>query len=112
MLYLWRMATEVPCRRGDLFGKLDCTTCCCRRRRNSDFMPARLVALDPPADGGPSLSIVVDKPVLLVGRDAECDVQLKSSKVSRRHCCLAEVPPTAASGTAGSDGRPRPALAV
>lgn len=46
-------------------------------------MPAQLLALT----DGPS--ILLDKPILLLGRHAECDVQLNSRKVSRRHCCLA-----------------------
>ena len=33
---------------------------------------------------GPSVQI--DKPILLFGRHEECDVQLNSKKVSRRHC--------------------------
>src|ERR1700733_15716966 len=36
-------------------------------------------------------SILIDKPILLFGRHEECDVQLNSKKVSRRHCCLAQV---------------------
>ncbi len=36
-------------------------------------------------------SIMVDKPILLFGRHQECDVQLNSKKVSRRHCVLAQV---------------------
>jgi predicted component of type VI protein secretion system len=48
-------------------------------------MPAQLVALT----DGPS--ILVDKPILLVGRHPECDIQIESRKVSRRHCCLAQV---------------------
>lgn len=36
-------------------------------------------------------SILLDKPILLFGRHAECDVVLNSKKVSRRHCCLAQV---------------------
>lgn len=46
-------------------------------------MPARLVALDD------RHQILVDKPVLLIGRHPECDIQLESTKVSRQHCCLA-----------------------
>lgn len=38
---------------------------------------------------GPDL--VLTKPVMLIGRHAECDVQLHSGKVSRRHCVLALV---------------------
>jgi predicted component of type VI protein secretion system len=48
-------------------------------------MPAQLIALN----DGPS--IWVDKPILLVGRHPECDVQIDSRKVSRRHCCIAQV---------------------
>jgi pSer/pThr/pTyr-binding forkhead associated (FHA) protein len=48
-------------------------------------MPAHLLSLT----DGPS--ILVDKPILLFGRHQECDVQLHSKKVSRRHCCLAQV---------------------
>ena len=48
-------------------------------------MPAHLLSLT----DGPS--ILVDKPILLFGRHEECDVQLNSKKVSRRHCCLAQV---------------------
>jgi len=33
----------------------------------------------------------VDKPILLFGRHEECDIQLNSKKISRRHCCLAIV---------------------
>src|SRR3982751_4908823 len=48
-------------------------------------MPAQLLALT----DGPS--ILLDKPILLLGRHGECDVQLNSRKVSRRHCCIAQV---------------------
>jgi pSer/pThr/pTyr-binding forkhead associated (FHA) protein len=48
-------------------------------------MPAQLVALDE------GFRILLDKPILLVGRDSECDIQLDSRKVSRRHCCIAQV---------------------
>lgn len=47
-------------------------------------MQFQLQALDQP------LTIVLDKPILLVGRQAECDIQLESSKVSRRHCFIAK----------------------
>jgi len=36
-------------------------------------------------------TILVDQSILLFGRHEECDVQLSSKKVSRRHCCLAVV---------------------
>lgn len=48
-------------------------------------MPAQLLALT----DGPS--IMLDKPIVLLGRHAECDLQLNSRKVSRRHCCVAAV---------------------
>src|SRR5262245_63880481 len=48
-------------------------------------MPAQLLALT----DGPSL--ILDKPVLLIGRHGECDIQLNSRKISRRHCCIAQV---------------------
>src|SRR5258708_14630764 len=48
-------------------------------------MPAHLLSL---ASGQ---SILIDKPILLFGRHEECDVQLNSKKVSRRHCVLAQV---------------------
>ena len=48
-------------------------------------MPVHLLSL---ADGP---SILLDKPILLFGRHQDCDVQLHSKKVSRRHCCLAQV---------------------
>jgi pSer/pThr/pTyr-binding forkhead associated (FHA) protein len=48
-------------------------------------MPVQLVALNE----GPS--ILVDKPILLVGRHPECDIQIESRKISRRHCCIAQV---------------------
>ena len=48
-------------------------------------MPAQLVALTE----GPS--ILLDKPILLLGRHPECDIQIESRKISRRHCCIAQV---------------------
>jgi pSer/pThr/pTyr-binding forkhead associated (FHA) protein len=48
-------------------------------------MSAQLVALD----DGPN--ILLDKPILLLGRHPECDVQIESRKISRRHCCIARV---------------------
>ena len=44
--------------------------------------PIRLIALD----GGPDL--VVDRALLLVGRDPHCDVLIDSPRVSRLHCVL------------------------
>ncbi|MFM8581157.1 MAG: FHA domain-containing protein, partial [Planctomycetaceae bacterium] len=40
-----------------------------------------------PKDGG--AQILIDKPILLVGRGEDCDLCLSSYvKVSRRHCCV------------------------
>lgn len=38
---------------------------------------------------GPDL--LLDKPIMLLGRHPECDIQLNSRRVSRRHCCIARV---------------------
>ena len=48
-------------------------------------MPAQLIALNE----GPN--ILLDKPILLLGRHPECDIQIESRKISRRHCCIAQV---------------------
>jgi pSer/pThr/pTyr-binding forkhead associated (FHA) protein len=48
-------------------------------------MSAHLLSLT----DGPSIQI--DKPILLFGRHEECDIQLNSKKVSRRHCVVAQV---------------------
>src|SRR5438445_674479 len=48
-------------------------------------MPAQLQALNE----GPS--ILLDKPILLLGRDLECDIRFDSRKISRKHCCIAQV---------------------
>src|SRR5450432_1232671 len=48
-------------------------------------MPAQLLALSE----GPN--VVLDKPIVLIGRHAECDIQVESRKVSRRHCVIAQV---------------------
>ncbi len=48
-------------------------------------MPAQLIALN----DGPN--ILLDKPILLLGRHPECDIQIDSRKISRRHCCIAQV---------------------
>ena len=48
-------------------------------------MPAQLVALTE----GPN--ILLDKPIMLFGRNPECDIQIDSRKISRRHCCIAQV---------------------
>src|SRR5262249_33364195 len=48
-------------------------------------MPPQLMALTE----GPS--ILLDKPIILIGRHQECDIQIPSRKISRRHCCIAQV---------------------
>ena len=49
-------------------------------------MAARLVSLTD------EQSIAINKPVIFIGRDSECDVVLGDSRrVSRKHCCLAHV---------------------
>jgi predicted component of type VI protein secretion system len=45
-------------------------------------MTDRLVSLDGTGD------IPLDRAVLLVGRDPQCDAQIASLRISRRHCCL------------------------
>jgi predicted component of type VI protein secretion system len=43
-----------------------------------------------PMDGSPPMA--VDKAVILFGRQNDCDIVLKNSrKVSRRHCCIAQI---------------------
>lgn len=43
-----------------------------------------------PLNGG--RQIVFDKAVILIGRQSDCDVVLENSrKVSRKHCCIAQV---------------------
>ncbi len=43
-----------------------------------------------PLGGGPVIAI--DKPILFFGRGPECDVVLLNSrKVSRKHCCIAQI---------------------
>jgi predicted component of type VI protein secretion system len=50
-------------------------------------MPALLVPL---TDGR---TITLDKGIVVVGRHAECDIQILSPKISRLHCCIAQVGP-------------------
>jgi pSer/pThr/pTyr-binding forkhead associated (FHA) protein len=46
-------------------------------------MPARLVSLD----GRPHMTLT--STLAVVGRHRDCDLHLDSTRVSRRHCCLA-----------------------
>jgi predicted component of type VI protein secretion system len=48
-------------------------------------MSARLL----PLKSGAAPIILLQRPVLLVGRHPECDVRIDLPKVSRRHCCVA-----------------------
>jgi predicted component of type VI protein secretion system len=38
---------------------------------------------------GSAPAIALYRPVLLIGRHVDCDVRIESTKVSRRHCCVA-----------------------
>ncbi len=46
-------------------------------------MPPKLTAQDLKS------TIIVDKSIILIGRHPECDIQLNSRKISRKHCFLA-----------------------
>jgi pSer/pThr/pTyr-binding forkhead associated (FHA) protein len=35
------------------------------------------------------VNIPLEKPIILIGRHQECDIQIPSRKISRRHCCIA-----------------------
>lgn len=49
-------------------------------------MSGRLI----PLNGGSPIKL--DKPILVIGRHPDCDIVVRSStKVSRRHCCVAQV---------------------
>lgn len=48
-------------------------------------MPFRLV----PLGEGPVISI--DRPIVLIGRHADCDVRIDSKKASRRHCVVVQL---------------------
>jgi pSer/pThr/pTyr-binding forkhead associated (FHA) protein len=50
-------------------------------------MPARLVPLTP----GLGPPIPLERPVILIGRHSDCDVQIVHPRISRRHCCFAQV---------------------
>ena len=50
-------------------------------------MPAFLVPVEPGL-----VVIPLEKAIVLIGRESDCDVSLtQSRKVSRKHCCLAQV---------------------
>lgn len=50
-------------------------------------MPARLV----PLVSGLIQPIPLVRPVVLIGRHQECDAPVAHSRVSRRHCCVAQI---------------------
>jgi pSer/pThr/pTyr-binding forkhead associated (FHA) protein len=42
-----------------------------------------------PMEGGSPIAL--DKPIILIGRNQDCDISLQtSSKISRRHCCIVQ----------------------
>jgi pSer/pThr/pTyr-binding forkhead associated (FHA) protein len=51
----------------------------------SSVMVVRLV----PIEDGPLISL--DRPIVFVGRHADCDVRIDSKKISRRHCCIIQL---------------------
>jgi pSer/pThr/pTyr-binding forkhead associated (FHA) protein len=42
-----------------------------------------------PIHAGSAPSVLISRPVILIGRHPECDVRIDSPQISRRHCCLA-----------------------
>ena len=48
-------------------------------------MPIRL---EPLGEGPP---IPLDRPIVFIGRHADCDVRIDSKKISRRHCCIVQL---------------------
>ena len=42
-----------------------------------------------PREGGSPIPL--DKPIMVIGRNQDCDISLQvSSKISRRHCCIVQ----------------------
>lgn len=50
---------------------------------------AKLIPQLIPLGEGPGIPLI--KPIVLIGRHQECDYQVPSRKISRRHCCIAQV---------------------
>lgn len=48
-------------------------------------MEAKLISLNETPD------ILLNRPIVLIGRHEECDVVVDSKKVSRQHCCIANL---------------------
>ncbi|MBM80766.1 MAG: hypothetical protein CMJ78_09250 [Planctomycetaceae bacterium] len=85
---LWRDAapTVVPDNRGIRLTYVPDSPTDFSRSSKAQFMPVALVPLKQ------GRKIMLDKPVLLVGRHPDCDVILtKSRKISRKHCAIAHV---------------------
>ena len=40
---------------------------------------------------GEAPDILIDKPIVLLGRSSDCDAVVPSKKVSRQHCCIAQI---------------------
>jgi len=53
-----------------------------------ETLQLRLIPLDP----GQNAEIALDRPIILIGRNEECDVALESRKISRKHCIIAVLP--------------------
>jgi pSer/pThr/pTyr-binding forkhead associated (FHA) protein len=48
-------------------------------------VPSRFIAIDEGPD------ITLDRAMVVVGRDPDCDARLNSLRVSRHHCCMTRV---------------------
>ena len=46
------------------------------------------IRLAPLGEGPP---IPLDRPIVFIGRHADCDVRIDSKKISRRHCCIVQL---------------------
>lgn len=57
-----------------------------RKRRARTVKPSFCPLLMAVTEG---TNIQLDKPIVLIGRHQECDIQIPSRKISRRHCCIA-----------------------
>ena len=46
------------------------------------------IRLEPLGEGPP---IPLDRPIVFIGRHADCDIRIDSKKISRRHCCIVQL---------------------
>lgn len=46
------------------------------------------IHLEPLGEGPP---IPLDRPIVFIGRHADCDIRIDSKKISRRHCCIVQL---------------------